>query len=261
MLRALSLGAGVQSSTVLLMAVEGEVPPFDVAIFADTGAEPDAVYRWLADELEPRAAAAGIEVVTVRAYDDGRTVAARPWEMPVFITGPTGSAGQLRRQCTGRFKVDPIKRELRRRIADPPPAGAVEQSFGISADETQRMRDSDRRYVVNAYPLVDRRMTRADCQAWLRRRGLVAPRSACVCCPYHNGAEWLRVKRDPAAWAAACAIDASLRDGTGARVGAPRDFEGAAYLHASRVPLAEVALRDEDQLSLFGDECAGLCGV
>lgn len=36
----LSLGAGVQSTTLLLMALHGELEPIpDCAIFADTGAE------------------------------------------------------------------------------------------------------------------------------------------------------------------------------------------------------------------------------
>jgi hypothetical protein len=41
MLTVLSLGAGVQSSTMALMAAKGEIIPMpDCAIFADTGAEP-----------------------------------------------------------------------------------------------------------------------------------------------------------------------------------------------------------------------------
>lgn len=39
-LKVLSLGAGVQSTTVLLMSWAGELPPLDCAIFADTGWEP-----------------------------------------------------------------------------------------------------------------------------------------------------------------------------------------------------------------------------
>lgn len=46
-LRLLSLGAGVQSTTLLLMAVEGEIKGLQAAIFADTGWEPGAVYRHL----------------------------------------------------------------------------------------------------------------------------------------------------------------------------------------------------------------------
>jgi 3'-phosphoadenosine 5'-phosphosulfate sulfotransferase (PAPS reductase)/FAD synthetase len=40
--RVISLGAGVQSTTVLLLAHRGELPggPVDYAIFADTGWEP-----------------------------------------------------------------------------------------------------------------------------------------------------------------------------------------------------------------------------
>ncbi len=39
-LRALSCGAGVQSSALILLAARGEIPRFDVAIFADTDRNP-----------------------------------------------------------------------------------------------------------------------------------------------------------------------------------------------------------------------------
>lgn len=48
-LRVISLGAGVQSTTMALMAAAGEIGPMpDCAIFADTGWEPAAVYEHLA---------------------------------------------------------------------------------------------------------------------------------------------------------------------------------------------------------------------
>ncbi|MBF9664240.1 hypothetical protein IAI33_11380, partial [Streptococcus pseudopneumoniae] len=48
MLTILSLGAGVQSSTLALMAAAGEITPMpDIAIFADTGWESAVVYKWL----------------------------------------------------------------------------------------------------------------------------------------------------------------------------------------------------------------------
>lgn len=50
-LRLLSLGAGIQSTTLALLAAEGTLGQLDGAIFADTGAEPDAVYEHL-DRLE-----------------------------------------------------------------------------------------------------------------------------------------------------------------------------------------------------------------
>jgi hypothetical protein len=48
MVRVISLGAGVQSSAMLLMALEGRFGDMpDCAIFADTQWEPKAVYEWL----------------------------------------------------------------------------------------------------------------------------------------------------------------------------------------------------------------------
>jgi 3'-phosphoadenosine 5'-phosphosulfate sulfotransferase (PAPS reductase)/FAD synthetase len=56
-LRALSLGAGVQSTALALMAVEGVLPLPDVAIFSDTGWEPAKVYRQVARIAEVLTAA------------------------------------------------------------------------------------------------------------------------------------------------------------------------------------------------------------
>ncbi|ONH62359.1 hypothetical protein CcI49_02980 [Frankia sp. CcI49] len=63
-LRVLSLGAGVQSTTLALLAAEGVLPKPDVAIFADTGWEPEAVYLHLA-RLEKVMASAGIPLLRV----------------------------------------------------------------------------------------------------------------------------------------------------------------------------------------------------
>jgi len=52
-MKVLNLGAGVQSTALYLLSMEGsepEVPKFDYAIFADTQEEPESVYRhveWL----------------------------------------------------------------------------------------------------------------------------------------------------------------------------------------------------------------------
>ena len=53
-LRILSLGAGVQSSTLALKIKHGEIPMVDAAIFADVKGEPKAVYTcldWLEKQL------------------------------------------------------------------------------------------------------------------------------------------------------------------------------------------------------------------
>src|SRR5262249_27028991 len=62
MIRVLSLGAGVQSTTVLLMSCKGVLPKLDAAVFADTQWEPQAVYKHLA-WLEVEAKGYGIPIL------------------------------------------------------------------------------------------------------------------------------------------------------------------------------------------------------
>lgn len=46
-LQILSLGAGIQSTCVLLMSIKGVLPKLDYCVFADTGFEPPNVYQHL----------------------------------------------------------------------------------------------------------------------------------------------------------------------------------------------------------------------
>ena len=65
MITILSLGAGVQSTTLALMAAHGEITPMpDCAIFADTQSEPAAVYEHLAWLMSPNVLPFPVHVVT-----------------------------------------------------------------------------------------------------------------------------------------------------------------------------------------------------
>ena len=158
----------------------------------------------------------------------------------------------LRRQCTHRWKVQPLRRWLQANRN----GAQVEQWLGISLDEFQRMKDSDVKYCVNRWPLIERRMTRLDCITWLDRHSIeIPPKSACTFCPFHSIAEWRRIRQTPEDWAEAVAVDEAIR-----KVRPPYDL----YLHPARIPLVDVDLRseqDKGQLSLWDNECAGVCGV
>lgn len=87
---ALSLGAGVQSTTLALLAVEGVLPRPDVAIFADTGWEPRAVYQHL-DRLATTLDDAGIPLHRVskgNLRDDAINPAHRYASVPYFVRNP-----------------------------------------------------------------------------------------------------------------------------------------------------------------------------
>ena len=108
-LRVPSCGAGVQSSAPILLAARGEIPRFDVAVFADTRWEPAHVYRHLG-QLTAVAGRAGMPVVRVSTGDirtDALDPAHRFASMPLFTLGPNGEKGMARRQCTSEYKIKP----------------------------------------------------------------------------------------------------------------------------------------------------------
>lgn len=247
-IRVLSLGWGVQSFTLVAMAALGELEPVDFAIHADTTHESILTYRF-AQRWTPWLKERGVKVVTV----SDPKAPARVWAgemIPAYTRN--GKAGQALRTCTQRWKIAPMRREIQRRRN----GQQVEQLLGISMDEYQRMRDSDVKYITNRYPLIERKMTRADCETWLLAHGLeVPPKSACTFCPFHNTAEWRRIKATPEDWEEAVAVDRAIRNAR-----PPYDL----YLHPSRKPLEDVDLRTETekgQLSLWDSECSGICGV
>lgn len=89
-LRLLSCGAGVQSTTLALMSIRGELPPIDGAVFADTGWEPRAVYEHL-DHLEQTLAAAGVPLYRVakgNLRNDSLDPEHRYASVPYFVLNP-----------------------------------------------------------------------------------------------------------------------------------------------------------------------------
>lgn len=266
-LRVLSLGAGVQSTVLALRGARGEFGPQpDCAIFADTGAEPRAIYDhldWLETQLPfpvHRVSAGDLYLDLTVGNERGERFAAIP-----FHTTRDDEAGMGRRQCTREYKVEPIVRKIRellgvergRRV---PKGVIVEQWIGISTDEAQRMKDGPQAYIKNRWPLIEARINRGDCLAWFAREHptRTLAKSACVFCPYMNNENWRRIKADPGAWAMALAVDKAIR----APGVVSRHLAGEAFLHRSRAPLAEADLGGaEGQLDLFNDECDGMCGV
>lgn len=244
-LRLLSLGAGVQSTTLALLAVEGTLPNLDGAIFADTQWEPAAVYRQVA-RIEPVLAEAGIPLHRVsrgNLREDTINPSHRFASVPYFVRNPDGSDGMGRRQCTSEYKLGPISRKVRELLgAKAPdfrrvPRGRVaEQWIGFSTDEIGRVSDKDGTlYERKRYPLLELGMSRKDCERFLTRRGWGGTaKSACIGCPFHGNAQWRELRDNrPDEWADAVEFDRQIRKG-GAR-GLP--LNGEAFLHRSRVPL------------------------
>ena len=264
----LSLGAGVQSSALLVLGCTDErVPKPDAAVFADTGDEPSWVYDYL-KVLTEWAKPYGVEVVIAKKgvlsdwvmdrHDNGK----RFVSIPVFTNNSDGSKGMLRRQCTREFKVEPITKKVRELLGYQPRQRVREKvrcMLGISLDEIQRMKESQQRWITNTFPLVDLAIKREHCFKIIADVGLPKPeKSACVYCPYHSDTFWQWMKNEhPIEFSKAVKFDEGVRD---MRM---RGVEHPAYVHRSCVPLSEAVFHvgDPDQVDMFNNECEGMCGI
>ena len=263
-LTVLSLGWGVQSWTLAAMMALDEMPRADFLVHADTHHEHQETIAFR-DKQGPWLGEHGLTVVTVasdRTHVNAQWSGSESVMIPAFTTDRlTQQHGQIRRQCTHDWKIMPIRRfirqELTRRGRSAKP-GAVESWQGISLDEWTRMRTSDVKYITNVYPLVDRRMTREGCVAWLERHNLpVPPKSACTFCPFKSIESWRRMKQaDGPDWQEALEVDATIRD---------KRPKAALFVHPYRLPLAEAVRIPEDQGASqlgFDQLCdGGHCGV
>lgn len=249
-LRTLSLGVGVQSVTLALMAARREIGPMpDVAIFADTSGERASTYKYL-DWLEtvlpfpvhrvrrPGPTLAELSIGVANGTIDRVGTGVPPW----FYRD-----GMMRKQCSGAFKRDVVLAEIRRMVGLAPrqraPKGDpfVETWLGMSTDEMQRVATSRQPWIHNRHPLVEAGMRRSDCITWLEERQYPIPdKSACVFCPYRRNDGWRHMRDNaPEDFAEACRVDELIRDGV---PGLPLK----AFIHRSCVPLAQADLGDDD---------------
>jgi 3'-phosphoadenosine 5'-phosphosulfate sulfotransferase (PAPS reductase)/FAD synthetase len=241
----LSLGAGVQSTALLLLSANGVIPKYDAAIFSDTGWEPQEVYDHL-DRLEREVAGpAGIPVYRVgsgRIQDDH--LFKSQVSMPMYYTHPRdGKAAMLTRQCTQEYKLRPIHRKIRLlggatvsekgRIGNPKKDFHATIDIGISLDEIQRAKDSRKKYATHQFTLLDMKWTREDCLKYLQENGFAeVGKSSCIACPYRSNPDWLEIKTTrPAMWEEAVRFDTEMRK-----------IDERLYVHRQRVPLAEADL-------------------
>ena len=251
-MRVISLGWGTQSFTLAAMVALGELEMVDAVIHSDTTHEASWTYayakkytKWLKDK--------GIKVITVnpsskklKAFNEYGGIF-----VPAYTTDGV-SRGQLRRQCTGDWKIAPIRRWLQANRNKE----TVEMLLGITLDEVQRMRPSQVKYIEHIYPLIEKRMSRHDCIMWLQKHGFDIPgRSACVFCPFHSKAEWKEIKQSKVDWKQAVKHDNAIR-----KVRPPNDL----FVCNQCLPLDECdfdSQEDKGQMAFqWQGECTGYCG-
>jgi len=277
----LNLGAGVQSSTLALMAACGEITPMpDAAIFADTQAEPDSVYEWL-DWLKRQlpypvytvtkgSLTKGSLTPSVREKESGKEKAGGSYMrrlIPLFGITPDGKVtAAIGRKCTADYKVQPIEKKVKElaQIKRGQKEISVTQWIGISWDEMSRAKTPKHKWQQFRYPLLEMEMKRHHCLEWMRQNNYpTPPRSACFYCPFHDNIEWRKLRNEePEAFQQAVQFDKEIRK---AYKDNDPTMKMEVYVHKSCLPLSEVDLDSEEdkgqQNFNFINDCEGMCGV
>jgi len=186
-MQVLSYGAGVQSTALILLALEGRHEKPDLVVFADTGSERPRTYETV-KQVSRLCRTGGIEFITVRAdsklHEDYRERETLPM------------IGQA--ICTVKWKIRPVRRAIRARIPCEGPKPWVKMWLGITTDEIHRKRESDVQYIENRFPLIEMDWTRQDCIGYLAENyaWLKVEKSGCFMCPYQSRFGWSSLKGD-----------------------------------------------------------------
>ena len=294
----ISLGGGVQSTVLAVMADRGAFGPRPhVGVHADTGWDPPHVL----ETVEWIERTVSYPVLVVQESDLAEDTANNKnsngndfYQIPAYVTNKLGQKlGMSRRQCTSKYKITPIHRALKQFMRDNGHK-TCQTWLGISYDEIHRMKKAREPWIEHRWPLVDRKMTRSDCHKWWDvNKPPGAPeirRSSCVGCPYHSPTEWVAMHNEyPELLAESAEIERSLQ----ARVREIDPEDHTPWLHRRCIPLleavqldvnrinnqraqaelnlngqrqAEQRHQDDDdpdylQADLWGNECEGMCGL
>lgn len=200
-----SFGGGVQSMAALILSAQRSLP-YTHFVFSNVGndSENPLTLQYIKNVATPYAVQHGLEIIEIeRTRRDGTPVTIYQDVMgdtssiciPVHLKG----SGPASRNCTSKWKANVVSQWMRKH-AGASKTNRVALGVGISIDEYHRMRTDDpvrEPYVRKEYPLIDMRVTRADCQRIISNAGLpLAPKSSCYFCPFKRRNEWARMRTD-----------------------------------------------------------------
>lgn len=216
-IRVFNYGGGVQSNAALVLAVEGKID-YRTFLFCNVGddSEHPETLRYVHEVAMPYAHKHDINLIELQKVSRNGTPQTILTTMidksfvniPMYMTTEKSRGAPLPRVCTNNFKVrvaekwlkeqagiaDVLKKDRKTKIPHPRPLAIT--AMGISMDEFQRMRSSSgNEWQQLAYPLIDLRLTRADCIDIIKQAGLpIPPKSSCWFCPYHSKAVWQEMR-------------------------------------------------------------------
>jgi 3'-phosphoadenosine 5'-phosphosulfate sulfotransferase (PAPS reductase)/FAD synthetase len=194
-LQVLSYGGGVQSTAIILMAIDGEIPRPDIVVFADTGSELPSTYSTVG-AIHALCDQHGIPFEIVRSNFGESTDLPGAHDLHEWYLhyARLPMVGQPR--CTFNFKIYPVRRFVKTLVDQSQPKPWVSQWLGITTDEAHRARESEVQWSESLYPLIDADLSREDCAAYISKHypELEVSKSGCFCCPYQSAKKWIKLK-------------------------------------------------------------------
>lgn len=202
-MKIISYGGGVQSTALIVLAVQGRIDGVDTGLFANVGddSEHPATLTFVREVMKPWAENRGFvihELTPLRhgekttLYSEITKENSRRDLIPLF--GEQGNP--LSRACTADFKIRTLHRWLRENGATK--SDPAEVLIGISTDEIERAgRGKNGTVEIRRYPLLELGLNRTDCMGIIQSAGLpVPPKSSCYFCPFHSETVWSEMRRD-----------------------------------------------------------------
>jgi hypothetical protein len=203
--RYFSSGGGKQSIAALVLSARGEID-YPIHLFSNVGddSEYPGTLEYVRNIAMPYAKAHGIQFIELTKRPNGKPTTlygllnrphSRSIDIPMWLRKPNSKTGAPgRRGCTKQFKVKRIAAWTKKWGASAEQPATL--GIGISLDEWKRVRTSGIAWQVNDYPLIDLRLTRADCVKIIEDAGLpIPPKSACWFCPFHHVSDWIELSQ------------------------------------------------------------------
>lgn len=260
--RFISYGGGVQSTALIVLAVQGRIDMPTAALFSNVGddSEHPKTLEYVRNIVTPWAAKHGLPVIELhRTLKTGekQTLWQRIMDYdgealrePIPVYGWSGAP--LSRSCTADHKIKVLGKYVKSQCEknDWP----VEMMLGISVDEIHRAnRGKNEPWEKRVYPLLDLGLRRDHCVEIIAKAGLpVPPKSACFFCPYTRMESWEKMKlNEPDLFKKCCDLEDKLNERRLKRGKPP------VYLTRRNKPLSECVGLPQPQL--FEDFNDGQC--
>jgi len=174
--KALSYGAGVDSTAILALIKLGKLEGIECAVFADTGAEQPETYAYL-------------EYIKLLSPIPIITISAKQGSLLKFCEERKILPSRAFRWCTDKWKHRPLAKYAKEHDIG-------EWVIGIDAGEEKRVLRWKSKEGFS-FPLINMGFDREACQAVILDAGWKLPiKSGCVFCPFTRMGEWGRLARE-----------------------------------------------------------------